>query len=140
MSDGWVQMRVAAGVLLAAYIGVAAAMSYRELRFLSSIEPRQRRLFALQDILVQLGILGVLLPCAFAPGPSKPLFILIMAGFTLLWAAALWAGVSRSMYTYRLMLGARAERQELADILSRGGDLPHPRAGSEPAPTEPGDA
>src|SRR5687767_4928504 len=133
-------MRVAAGVLLAAYLGVAAALSFREIRFLASIEPRARRLFAVQDILLQLGILGVLLPCAFSSGPSRPLFIAIMSAFTLLWLAALWAGISRSMYTYRLMLGARAERKEFEDVLRRGGDLPRPRVTQEPTPTEHSDA
>jgi hypothetical protein len=107
--------------MLAAYLGVTAVLSLRELRFLASIEPGARRLFAIQDILLQIAILGVLVPCALASGPSKPLFVLIMAAFTLLWIAALWAGISRSMYTYRLMLGARAERKEFEDLLRGGG-------------------
>ena len=140
MSDGWVQMRVAAGILLAFYVGVAAAISFRELRFLGSVEPGQRRIFAAQDILLQLAILGVLLPCAIAPGPSKPLFVLIMSAFTLLWIAALWAGAARSLYTYRLMLGVRAERKEFEEILRRGERLPRPHASQESAPGERGDA
>lgn len=118
--SGWVQMRVAAGIMLAFYIGVAAVISFRELRFLASVEPKQRRLFALQDVLVQLAILGVLLTCTLAPGPSKTIFVLIMSAFTLLWASALWAVIARSMYTYRLMLGARAERKEFEELLRRG--------------------
>ena len=77
--SGWVQMRVAAGIMLAFYVGVAAVFSFRELRFLASVEAKQRRIFALQDILVQLAILGVLLPCTLASHPSKPLFVAIMA-------------------------------------------------------------
>jgi len=120
--SGWVQMRVAAGIMLAFYVGVAAVFSFRELRFLASVEAKQRRIFALQDILVQLAILGVLLPCTLASHPSKPLFVAIMSAFTLLWIAALWSGIARSMYTYRLMLGARAERKEFEELLRKGGD------------------
>jgi hypothetical protein len=119
MTD-WVQMRVAAGIMLAFYVGVAAVISFRELRFLASVEPRQRRLFALQDVLVQLAILGVLVPCVVAPAASRPWFVTVFSSFALLWVAALWAGIARSMYTYRLMLGARADRSELEELIQRG--------------------
>jgi hypothetical protein len=120
--EGWAQVRVAAGVMLALYIGIAAVLSLRELRFLASVEPAgQRRLFAVLDVLIQLAILGVLLPCVLAPERTYKLFVVIMAGFALLWISALWAVISRSMYTYRLVLGARNDRRELEELLRRGG-------------------
>lgn len=121
MTD-WAQMRVAAGVMLALYVGLAAVLSARELRFLASVEPRQRRIFVLQDILVQLAILGVLVPCALAAAPSRAWMILVTSAFFLLWVAALWAVVSRSMYTYRLMLNARGEQRDFAELLKHAAD------------------
>jgi hypothetical protein len=130
--SGWAQMRIAAGVMLALYAGIAAVLSGRELRFLAGVEPRQRRIFFTQDVLVQLAILGVLLPCTLAPGPSKPLFVVIMSAFALLWVSALWAVIARSMYTYRLMLGARAERKEFEELLRQGGaETSLPREGTD---------
>jgi phosphatidylglycerophosphate synthase len=121
--EGWAQVRVGAGVLLALYAGLAAVFSARELRFLAGVEPRQRRWFVLQDILIQVAILGVLLPCALAPERSLPVFYIIMAGFTLLWIAALWTVISRSMYTYRLMLGIRGQRKnieaQIAELMAK---------------------
>jgi hypothetical protein len=110
-------MRVAAGVLLALWVGLSAVLSFRELRFLASVEPPQRRLFGFLDILVQLAILGVLLPCALMGGPTRGWIIMVTTSFILLWIAAIWAGIARSMYTYRLMLGARSERKEFAEVL-----------------------
>jgi hypothetical protein len=107
--------------MLAVYIGIAAVLSARELRFLAGVEPKQRRVFALLDIAIQVAILGVLLPCVLAPARTLELFYIVMAGFGLLWIAAVWAVISRSMYTYRLMLGARDYRRELEELLRRGG-------------------
>jgi hypothetical protein len=136
----WAQMRIAAAVLLALWVGVSAVLSARELRFLAGVEPPQRRLFGFLDIFVQLAILGVLLPCAVMGGPSRAWVMIVTSSFVLLWAAAIWAGIARSMYTYRLMLGARTERKEFEDLLRRGGDLPRPGVGQEPTPTEPNNA
>ncbi|MDQ3023097.1 MAG: hypothetical protein M3R04_01735 [bacterium] len=119
--ENWAQVRIAAGVMLALYAGIAAVLSARELRFLAGVEPRQRRVFALLDVLVQFSILAVLLPCVLAPVRTLQLFYTVMAGFALLWVSALWAVISRSMYTYRLMLGARNERMELEELLRLGG-------------------
>jgi hypothetical protein len=115
-------MRVAAGVMLALYVGIAAVLSARELRFLAGVEPRQRRTFIVQDLLVQLAILGVLVPCTLAPGPSRAWMILVTSAFFLLWVAALWAVVSRSMYTYKLMLNARGEQRDFAELLKHAVD------------------
>jgi hypothetical protein len=119
--ERWAEARVAAGVMLALFVGIAAVLSLREVRFLAGVEPRQRRLFIFHDVIVQLAIIGVLLPCAVFPYPTKRILIGVMASFTLLWISALWAVVSRSMYTYRLMLGVREERRELDELLRRAG-------------------
>ena len=118
--EAWVHGRLVAGVMLAVYAAVAAIISGREVRFLAGVEPpRQRRLFILQDVAVQLGIIGVLLPCALTQHLNKQLLVVILSAFTLLWIAALWALVNRSVYTYRLMLSARGESNDLAELLRR---------------------
>jgi hypothetical protein len=115
----WNQMRLAAAGLLVVYLGTAAIFTPRELRFLAIVEPKQRRIFTLQDILLQVGILMVLVPSMVARGPSALYFTLVATGFTVLWITAVWTGIVRSMYTYRLMLGSREQHGRLQEELSR---------------------
>jgi hypothetical protein len=115
----WQQLRLAASVLLMVYLGTMVAFLPRELRFLKLVEPPTRRLFLFQDILLQASILAVLLPCVVASGPSAPFFMTVAVAFTTLWIAAVWTGIVRSMYTYRLMLGTREQHGKMAEELSR---------------------
>jgi phosphatidylglycerophosphate synthase len=108
----WTQARLGAGILLALYVGLAAVFAGRELRFLAGVEKAERRLFAVQDILIQLALLGVLLPCVLAAAPNRQVIVVILVAFTLLWIVALWTVISRYMYTYRLMIGLRGQQDD----------------------------
>lgn len=108
----WAQVRLGATMLLAMYIVLAVIFSQRELGFLAQLKPGEKRLFVTLDLLIQLSVLAILLPCILAPGASLPTLVTVMVGFGLLWIVVIWNGMARSMYTYRLMLEFRNKAAE----------------------------
>jgi len=121
MSMGWHEVRLAALIMLALYAAVALMLVPRELTFLRGVEqPAYRRRFIWQDILIQVGILAVLLPSAILPTATIGGLVIIVAGFTLLWIAAIWAAFSRYSYTYRILLKLRDEdRHRLQEFVEQ---------------------
>lgn len=113
-------MQLAASILLAVYLATALVLLPRELAFLRGVEQPQRKRFLLQDGLLQLSILVTLIPCMCTPRLQLPAMYTVLCGFVALWAIALWAAVSRYSYTYRVLLGQRAELTErLKEIFSK---------------------
>lgn len=105
----WAQVRLGALVLLAVYLAAALIALPREAAFLRSVEMRVRRLFILQDVLVTLGVLGVLVPTAAMQQPRIDALWVILGGFVVLWVGAVWAAIARYSYTYHVLLGSRGD-------------------------------
>jgi hypothetical protein len=100
----WEEMRLAALVLLAAYLVFALALFPREAQFLRGLETaRQRGHFIAQDLLLQLSVLALLLPLGLSRYPSRMLFATAFSAFGALWVVVLWVGASRYAYTWRLL-------------------------------------
>jgi hypothetical protein len=106
------RMQMAALVLLGVYFATAAVLLPRELAFLRGVDPPARRLFIVQDVLCQVSMLLVLLPCALYAKLTRELLAVVVAGFGGGWAAALWTAISRYAYTYHVLLGPRKEQQQ----------------------------
>ncbi len=117
----WAVTRVVAGILLCAYGAVAAVQFGRESRFIAGVEMPAKAWFISQNLLIQLAVLLCLLPVTLTPAPSKPAVEACLAGLTLLWLVGIWTVVSRRVYTYRLLLGARSEHDKLIqELMARG--------------------
>ncbi|MCH7472037.1 hypothetical protein IIA79_03690 [bacterium] len=116
----WSVVKIAALVALVVYFAVVLVFYGREVRFLASVKAPRRRAFIVQNILIQLCILAVLLPCAAAPQPTPTLLKIVMTGFVSLWVVTIWMSVSRYMYTYHVLLSTREEmtkiKQKLEEI------------------------
>ena len=101
------QVRLGASLLLLAYAVVVMAVLPREIGFIRSVdEAFWRRSFIVQDVIIQLGVLLVLVPCVLFPERlSRELwpYTVIISGVALLWGGWLWAALSRYSYTYRLL-------------------------------------
>jgi hypothetical protein len=101
--------QLAASALLLAYLVLVAVLLPRELRFIAGVEGYWKRLFIFQDALITLCILLTLLPVMAVPQLQLAGFITLLTGFIGMWASALWAGVSRYVYTYRVLLGTQRD-------------------------------
>lgn len=113
-------MQLAASVLLVLYLASALALLPRELSFLKGVEQPQRRVFQLQDLLLQLSMLLTLIPCMLTPRLPLAAMYTVLAGFIALWGIALWSAASRYSYTYRILLGQRGDlAQRLKDIFTQ---------------------
>ncbi len=113
-------MQLAASILLAVYLATGLLLLPREMAFLRGVEQPRRKLFLVQDLLLQLSILLTLIPCMCTQRLQLPAMYTVLAGFIALWAIALWAAISRYSYTYRVLLGQRAELSErLQDIFAK---------------------
>jgi hypothetical protein len=107
----WDEMRLAALVILAAYLVFALALFPREAQFLRGLETaRQRAYFIVQDVLLQLCVLALLLPLGLSAYASRALFMTAFSAFIALWMVVLWVGASRYAYTWRL-LNPRPDRR-----------------------------
>lgn len=120
LSFQWAEVRLAALLLLVLYAAVAVVLLFREITFLRKVDPPTRRLFVAQDILIQVCVLLVLLPCAVMPQlPLTGLFI-VTAGFALLWLVVIWTAFARYAYVARLLKHARKEsEQKLKELVER---------------------
>jgi hypothetical protein len=100
-------MQLAALALLMLYLAAAGMLLPREIAFLREVEPLPRVQFIVIDVLLQIGILTVLLPCATQPQLSLTAVVVVLSGFALLWVVAIWMVFARRRYVYRLLTGAR---------------------------------
>jgi hypothetical protein len=107
-------MQLAAGVMLLIYVAVFAMLLPRELRFLRGTEQPYRRRFIFLDILLQVCILLVLVPCVVSPQLTPRLLLLILSGFSGLWLVVLALAYLRYVYTYRILVVANLEELKQA--------------------------
>jgi len=98
-------VRLAAALLLVFFAAALAVLMPRELRFLASVEPDWKRLFIIHDLAITGGVLLVLVPPMLMTKPQLTGFVIIAIGFTVMWGAAIWAGIARYLYVYRILLG-----------------------------------
>jgi hypothetical protein len=126
------QMQLSAWLLLAVYTALALALLPRELRFLRDVEPRTRRKFLVLDVLLQICVLLILLPCGLVAKLTYPLFVLIFAGFTGLWIVIIIMSYQRYIYTYRMLAAVSQQHtQQTAELLRRGLEK-HQHGNSQP--------
>lgn len=113
-------MQLAALVLLALYGLTAALLSPREATFLRGVQLPHRRLFIVQDVLMQVCILATLLPCVLLSRLGLGALYTVLLGFAGMWFTAIWAAVSRYSYTYRILLGQKGDlTQRLREIFDK---------------------
>jgi hypothetical protein len=105
-------MQLAAAALLMLYLAAVAILLPREIAFLREVEPATRAHFIIIDVLLQVGILTVLLPCATRPRLSLATVVVVLSGFALLWVVAIWMMFARRLYVYRLLKAARDENEQ----------------------------
>lgn len=98
------QTRLAASLLLLAYVVAAVILLPRELNFLRSVAKPYRTKFLTLDILLQVSILLVLLPPMLAPLDDLNSWLVVGVGFFGLWVAVAWIAISRYVYTYRYLI------------------------------------
>jgi hypothetical protein len=132
------QMQLAAGVMLLIYAAVALMLFPRELRFLRSAEAQYRIRFIVLDILLQVCILLVLVPCLITPQLSRQSLTLILCGFSGLWPVVLALAYLRYVYTYRILVVANIEQLKAAQAALE--KRTQALEGAQPSPDKPGDA
>ena len=127
-------MRPAALVLLAVFASACLALLPRELAFIRGAgRPWQAR-FILQDALIIFSILAVLLPSSLAEQLSQAALLFVLAGFTVLWIAVIWAAASRYGYVRQLLKAARDEGEaRLLKAMQESAQAGEARAGEEDA-------
>ena len=119
LAPGSYEGRIPAMILLVVYLAAVVVLLPRELRFLREVgNPATRRIFIVQDLFLQVCILGVLVPAILMKGVNEEngrllgfLLILSMSG---LWLCTVWAAWSRWVYTCRILSeGSRRSAEEL---------------------------
>lgn len=122
MAAGDYEGRIPAMILLVVYLAAVVILLPRELRFLSEVKnPATRRIFIVQDLFLQVCILGVLIPAILMKGVNEQngrlLGLLLVLATSGLWLCTLWAGWSRYVYTCRILSeGSRRSADELRKI------------------------
>lgn len=112
--------RIAASVLLAAYLATAAVLLPRELNFLKSVDPARRKRFIIMDLLIQLSVLAVLLPNILLPKLNLTALFIVVAGFSLLWIVAAINARSRYIYTNKILKESMQEsRKHLEQLVEQ---------------------
>ncbi|MCB1215932.1 hypothetical protein KDL44_00965 [bacterium] len=116
------QGRLPALILLVVYIAAVVILLPRELRFLRDVQnTTTRRIFIVQDLFIQVCILGVLIPAVLMKGVNDSnnelLGLLLMLSMTGLWLCVVWTGWSRWVYTCRILSdGSKRSADELRRI------------------------
>lgn len=105
-------MQQVALLLLVFYLASAAILLPREAAFLRAVEQPRRTSFVVQDVLLQLSILAVLVPCASAAELDLARVTIVLAGFTLLWIVAIWMVWARQSYVQHLLREARRDSEQ----------------------------
>ncbi|MCB1221788.1 MAG: hypothetical protein H7A35_08000 [Planctomycetales bacterium] len=114
--------RIPAMILLAVYLAAVVVLFPREMKFLREVQnATTRRIFIVQDIFIQVCILGVLVPAILMKGVNeqndKLLGLLLILSMTGLWLCVIWAGWSRYIYTCRILSeGSKRSAEELRRI------------------------
>lgn len=112
------RMQLAALLIIVLFAAASAVLMPRELVFLRGVDQPYRRLFIMQDVLLHFSILLTMLPCVVSSKLGAASFTLVLVGFLLMWATAIWAAASRYGYTYHVLLGKKSNlAQRLKDIL-----------------------
>ena len=104
-------MQLAAAALLMLYLAAFLILLPREIAFLREVDTASRVHFIIIDVLLQVGILAVLMPCASRPQLSLTDVVVVLSGFALLWVVAIWMMFARRRYVYRLLKAAREESE-----------------------------
>ena len=122
LATGGYTGRIPALILLVVYLAAVVILLPREIRFLREVKPDStRRIFIVQDIFLQICILGMLIPAIMLKGVSLSnvtlLGTLLMLSFTGLWICLVWAFLSRMIYTRRILSeGSKRSAAELRRI------------------------
>jgi hypothetical protein len=122
------QMQLAAWVMLFIYACLVMLILPREIRFLREAEPPFRRRFLLLDVLLQVFILLILVPCAIVTRLSPELMTLVLIGFSGLWVVVAFLSYLRYVYTYRILMTATMDQlrrtEEALQKRAQGKDSP----------------
>lgn len=98
------QTRLAASLLLLAYVVAAVILLPREISFLKSVARPFRIKFITLDVLLQVSILLVLLPPTLTLMDNINAWRIFWVGFGTLWIAVVWLAFSRYIYTVRFLI------------------------------------
>jgi hypothetical protein len=109
--------RIAASVLLAAYLATAAILLPREMSFLAGVPQPQRGKFIAMDVVIQLCVLAVLLPSIVLERLNLVALIVVVAGFTVLWIVAAINARSRYIYTNKILKDSMQETRKQLERL-----------------------
>ena len=110
--------RIAASVLLAAYLATAAVLLPREVNFLAGVTQPLRGRFIAMDLIIQACVLAVLLPNIIVEQLNLVTLYIVLAGFTLLWIVTAINARSRYIYTNRILKDSMQEtRQQLEQLI-----------------------
>jgi hypothetical protein len=131
------QMQMSAWVMLGLYAALALLLMPRELRFLREAEGSYRLRFIVLDVLLQVCVLLVLVPCALVPRLTLPLLRLIFGGFTGLWVVIALMSYLRYVYTYRILAKSTVQYDERTqELIRRGLELRAQRRGAPSSGSE----
>jgi len=119
---GGYEGRIPAMILLVIYLAAVVILLPREIRFLAEVASKTtRRIFIVQDLFLQICILGVLVPAILLKGVNlqngRLLGLLLILSMSGLWLCTIWAAWSRYIYTCRILSdGSRRSAEELRRI------------------------
>lgn len=115
--------RLVALLLLAVYLIIVIALLPREIKFLSGVKQPHRTRFTVLDVLFQVFVLAVLIPPIATSMKALASWVTILVGFVGVLAVALWTGISRYVYTLRILLSRQAIIRETLDETKEHIDL-----------------
>lgn len=111
-------MQPVALIFLVLYLAAVAILTPRELVFLREAPPPRRSWFIVQDVLLQISIMAVLVPCASTAELTLTRIVIVVGGFTVLWIVTVWMVVARQQYVHHLLREARREGERQLRSLS----------------------
>lgn len=117
IENGAAGARLAASVLLVAYLATAAVLFSRELTFLAGVEQPQRGRFIAMDLVIQVCVLAVLLPNVILPKLNLVWLYVVVTAFTVLWIVAAINARSRYIYTTRILKDSMQESKRQLERL-----------------------
>lgn len=116
-------MQPAAMLLLVLYLAAVLILLPRELAFLRDVKSIQRLWFIVQDVLLQVSILLVLVPCAISKQLDIGKITVVATGFVVLWVVAIWMITARQRYVHQMLKAMRDESERQIKELHRSTKL-----------------